>query len=323
MSNDIFVLIEHRDGVVAETSFELIGKAKELAGESGGAAVAVILGDGAATLTGKLGAADRAIVIDGPGVAQFTPTGYTAALKPVLGEHEPLLMLFPNSAVGMDVAAGLSQAADLPLAAYAVDLKLADGQPVVTSQVYGGKINAEMKFTKGRGIVTVIAGSFPADAGQQDGSPEIQSVATDASDSRVRFKKLIAPEAGDVDITKESVLVSVGRGVEEEDNIELAQELADALGGAVSASRPVVDAGWLPKTRQVGKSGLKVKPKLYLAVGISGAPEHLEGMRDAELIIAVNSDENAPIFSVAHYGVVGDLFDLLPSLTEKIQERVG
>jgi electron transfer flavoprotein alpha subunit len=122
-----------------------------------------------------------------------------------------------------------------------------------------------------------------------------------------------------VDITREGVLVSVGRGIQSKDNLPVVEELAQALGGTVSASRPIVDQGWLPKTRQVGKSGMTVKPKLYVAVGISGAPEHLEGMRGAELIVAVNTDANAPIFNVAHYGVVGDLFDVLPLLTEKIK----
>lgn len=126
------------------------------------------------------------------------------------------------------------------------------------------------------------------------------------------------PEAGDVDITRESLLVSVGRGIGSKDNIEMVEELAAALGAALSASRPIIDSGWLPKLRQVGKSGLTVKPKLYLAVGISGAPEHLQGMKDAELIIAINSDASAPIFEVADYGIAGDLFDIVPALAERL-----
>jgi electron transfer flavoprotein alpha subunit len=135
----------------------------------------------------------------------------------------------------------------------------------------------------------------------------------------VRFQQLIQPEGGDVDITAQEILVSVGRGIQSADNIPVVEELAQALGGALAASRPIVDSKWLPRTRQVGKSGVKVKPKLYLAVGISGAPEHIEGMKDAELIVAINSDPNAPIFSYAHYGVVGDLFDIVPALTAKVK----
>jgi electron transfer flavoprotein alpha subunit len=130
------------------------------------------------------------------------------------------------------------------------------------------------------------------------------------------FRAMIRPEAGGVDITKEEILVSVGRGIESQENIELVEELAQAIGGTVSASRPIVDSGWLPKVRQVGKSGVTVKPKLYVAVGISGAPEHLQGMKDAELIVAINADPDAPIFGVADYGVCGDLFDVVPALTE-------
>jgi electron transfer flavoprotein alpha subunit len=132
------------------------------------------------------------------------------------------------------------------------------------------------------------------------------------------FKGLVEPEGGDVDITQHDYLVAVGRGIQSEDNLPLVEELAKALGGAVCSSRPIVDSKWLPKTRQVGKSGLKVKPKIYLALGISGAPEHIEGMKDAELIIAVNSDETAPIFEHAHYGTTEDLFDIVPALTAKL-----
>jgi electron transfer flavoprotein alpha subunit len=135
----------------------------------------------------------------------------------------------------------------------------------------------------------------------------------------VRFKQLIEPEVADVDITKQDILVSVGRGIQSADNLELVEELARALGGALASSRPIVDNHWLPKSRQVGKSGSTVKPKLYFAVGISGAPEHLEGMRDAGLIIAINTDPKAPIFNVAHYGITADLFDVVPALTEKIK----
>jgi electron transfer flavoprotein alpha subunit len=163
-----------------------------------------------------------------------------------------------------------------------------------------------------------VAGTFPADAGRSGGAGAVEKVAAAATDGRVRFKGLHRPEAGDVDITREAILVSVGRGIGEKDNIEIVEALAAALGGAVSSSRPIADAGWLPRTRQVGKSGLRVKPKLYLALGISGAPEHLEGMRGAELIIAINTDPRAPIFGVAHYGAVVDLLDVATALTTRL-----
>ncbi len=318
MSNDVFVLVEHRDGAVTDTTFELLGCARQLAGEAGGRSVALLLGSGVEPLSSQLGAADDVLLIEDATLADFTPTAYHAAMLPLLREREPILVMAANSGVGMDVAAGLSIAAGLPLAAYAIDVALDGGAPVVTSQLYAGKVNVRVRFAGGQGIVTVVAGAFPTEAGRAAGSPTIERVACAGPDSRVRFRGLIRPGVGDVDITRESVLVSVGRGIGEADNIELAEELAAALGGAVSASRPVADAGWLPRTRQVGKSGLHVKPKLYLALGISGAPEHLEGMRDADLIIAVNTDPRAPIFGVAHFGAVADVLDVVPALTKRL-----
>jgi electron transfer flavoprotein alpha subunit len=318
MSGDVFVIVEHRDGAVLDPTYELLGQARVLASAAGGETVAVLLGSGVAGLAGSLGAAARVLVVDGPALASFSPSAYQAALVPLIREREPVLVLVANSGAGMDVAAGLSAALELPLAAYAVDLAIDANGPLATCQLYAGKIQAKARFTDGRGIVTVVAGAFPAEAGAIAGSPTVETLAPAASDDRIRFVDLLRPEAGDVDITRESVLVSVGRGIGDQDNIELVEALAAALGGAVSSSRPIADLGWLPRTRQVGKSGLKVKPRAYLALGISGAPEHLEGMRGAELIIAVNSDPRAPIFSVAHYGVVADLLDVIPALTARL-----
>ncbi len=317
MGNDVFVLVEHRDGAVSESTFELLGRAVELAGAAGGEAVALLPGHSTGPLAEQLGGV-RVVAIDDPALAEFSPAAWQAALVPLIRDRAPLLVLAPNSGVGMDVAGGLSGATGLPLAAFASDVALDGGAPLVTCQLYAGKIEARVRFRDGRGICTVVAGAFPAAAGRIAGSPRIEAVALPVSDARVRFRRLIRPEAGDVDITRESILVSVGRGIGEQDNLELVEALAAALGGAVSSSRPIADAGWLPRTRQVGKSGLRVKPKLYLALGISGAPEHLEGMRDAELIIAVNTDARAPIFGVAHYGAVVDLLDVVPALTKRL-----
>ena len=318
MSGDVIVLVEHRDGAVTEGTFELLGRARSLAAASGGAAVALLLGDATDGLVGQLGAADRVLVVEDGALADFTPSAYQAAVVPVVLERAPLLVLTPNTAVGMDVAAGLSAASGLPLAAYATAIDLVDGAPRVTCQLYAGKIDVRVRFRGDRGIVTVVAGAFPAAAGQVAGQPAVERLPAPEPDPRVRFIGLHRPEAGDVDITRESILVSVGRGIGEQDNIELVEALATTLGGAVSSSRPIADAGWLPRTRQVGKSGLRVKPRLYLALGISGAPEHLEGMRDAELIVAVNTDPRAPIFGTAHYGAVADLMEVVPALTHRL-----
>jgi len=319
MSQDIFVVAEHLKGKLADVTFEMLGKGKELANAKGGNLVAVLLGNGVKNLAGEMGLASQVITVEHANLENFNPETYSTALAEVVKAKAPAVTLVANSSMGMDLAASLSVKANLPLVAYALDMKLEDGAFVATSQLYGGKLNVESQFGASGVIVSLLAGASPADKGRAAGSPAVEDFAAPASlaSPKVRFKKLIEPEGGDVDITTKEIFVSVGRGIQNVDNIPQMQELADALGAALSCSRPIVDSKWLPKTRQVGKSGVKVKPKFYLALGISGAPEHIEGMKDAELIFAINSDPNAPIFDYAHYGVAGDLFDIVPVLTAK------
>jgi len=316
MANDILVLADHLRGQLSDTTLELVGKAKELAGATGGQAVVALLGDPG--LAGQIAGADAVLTMDHPALADYTPEAWERALLHIVNERQPRLVLIGNSTIGMDLGAGLSAGWNAPLVAYTVGLAAEGAEIVATAQVYGGKLLAEVALSGDKGVCTVVAGSFPAASG--GGSPAVESVAPPAGldDLKTSFLTLVEPEGGDVDITAADLLVSVGRGIGSQDNLDDVQELADALGAPLSASRPVTDAGWLPKTRQVGKSGLKVKPKVYLTFGISGAPEHLEGMRDAELIIACNTDANAPIFDVAHYGTTIDLFDLVPALSEKL-----
>jgi len=321
MSQDIFVVAEHLKGELAEVTFELLGKGRELADASGGSLVAVLLGSGAEGLAGELGAADKVLYVEHAALAEFNPEAYGRALTDVVFSQSPRVVLVANTSMGMDLASAVSVRGNLPLIAYAVDVSLADGKLTAESQLYGGKMNVASEIEGESAVVSVIAGAVPADAGKKEGSPALEKteVSVNLDELRVRFKTLIEPEAGDVDITQQDVLVSVGRGIGSDENLATVQALADALGGALSCSRPIVDSKWLPKTRQVGKSGLKVKPKAYIAIGVSGAPEHIEGMKDAELIVAINTDAKAPIFDVAHYGVAADLFDIVPALTEKLK----
>ena len=317
MANDILVLADHVGGQLSDATLELVGKAKELAGATGGQAVVVVLG--APGLADSVGGADAVLTVDHPALSDYNPEAWEKALAAICTERQPRLVLIANSTIGMDLGAGLSAAWGAPLVAYTVGLVADGGDMVATAQVYGGKLLAEVAISGDKGICTVVAGSFPA-AGAGAGSPAVEALAPPAGldDLKTSFLTMVEPEGGDVDITAADLLVSVGRGIGSQDNMDDVQELADAIGAPLSSSRPVTDAGWLPKTRQVGKSGLKVKPKVYLTFGISGAPEHLEGMRDAELIIACNTDAAAPIFDVAHYGTTIDLFDLVPALTEKL-----
>ena len=319
MTHDIFILAEQLNGQLADITFEMTGKAKELARALGSQTVAVLLGSGVKSLAESLGA-DTVLYVDDPALTEFNPEAYHRVLTALIRERAPRLVMLGNTSMGMDLAAGLSVTTGLPLIAYVNGLTVEGGTLLATSQIYGGKVQAESTPDGEACIVSCLAGAFPVGAGLAP-AQSVEQIAAPVplNDLKVKFVKLIEPAGGDVDITQQPVLVSVGRGIGGQENIELAQELADALGAVVSASRPITDAGWLPKTRQVGKSGLTVKPKVYLAFGISGAPEHLEGMRGAELIIAVNTDPKAPIFDVAHYGATCDLLDLLPALTEKVK----
>jgi len=304
---------------LTDTTYELIGKARELAAAWGGRVEVALFGT--ADPAGTLGAADVVVNIDHPALSDYVPEAYEVALRRVLAERAPRLLLLSNDTVGLDLGSALSVLWDAPQAAYVIELS-ADGDAVVaTCQILGGKILAEVVIDAPRAIATVAAGSFPAAAGQGTDGVEVVTLTPPAEldTTRVTLRQIIEPTGGDVDITAADLLVSVGRGVGSKDDLETVQELADALGAPLSASRPVIDAGWMPKSRQVGKSGLKVKPKAYLSFGISGAPEHLEGMREAELIIACNTDAAAPIFDVAHYGTTIDLFDLVPALVEKLE----
>jgi len=322
VSNDVAVVIEQREGMIVEVSFEMLAKGRELATAAGGRLVAVLAGHDVKKLAAELGAADALALVEHEALAHYTPEAYERAVAEALRALEPRVTLVASTSMGLDQAGGLSVTLGWPLCAYCRDVRLEEGTLVAVSQIYGGKLMAEARVAGDRAICAVLPGAVSAAAGRVSGSPALHEIpAPGLGSPRIRFKRLIQPEGGDVDITRESLLVSVGRGIQSRDNIPVVEELAQALGGVLSASRPIVDQGWLPKTRQVGKSGMSVKPKLYLAVGISGAPEHIEGMRGAELIVAINIDPNAPIFDVAHYGVVSDLFDVLPLLTEKIKSK--
>ncbi len=313
MSNDIFVITEHMDGKFADVSFEMVGKARELASAWGGQAVAVVFGGGVAA---NVFASDATLHVADAALSNFNPEANGKVIEALVKEKSPRLVMFGWTAAGMDLAAWLSARLDMPCVAYSKGISLEGGALTVNSQAYGGKLSADIVPGGDQAIVAVLAGSFPVEAGQ--GSTAATQIDSPVSleGLKIQFIEAVKPSAGDVDITTQTKLVSVGRGIGGKENIDLAKELADALGAVVTASRPVIDARWLPPSRQVGKSGRKVKPKLYLALGISGAPEHLEGMKNAELIIAINTDKKAPIFNYAHYGATADLFEVAEAMLE-------
>ena len=323
MSQDIYVVIEHLQGQVMDISYVMLAAARKLAQGTGSKVVAVLLGHNAKDLAGDL-AADSVVYVDHAALADFTSDAYQRALAGLIGDNKPRVMLMGDTSIGTEIAGVLSSRLGLPLVSQCHSVRTDDGILKFVSQICGGKIMAEGDLPDPTALVTMVPGGFKPEEGKSEKSPEVTAgKVPELEGLRVTLKQYIKPEAGDVDISKEEILIAVGRGIQQEDNIELAEELAKALGGVVCASRPVVEQGWLPTIQMVGKSGRAVKPKAYLALGISGAPEHTEGMTDSELIIAINTDPAAPIFDVAKYGAEIDLLDLLPVLTKQIQEAKG
>ncbi|MCX2726780.1 electron transfer flavoprotein subunit alpha/FixB family protein [Thermomicrobium sp. 4228-Ro] len=320
MGQRIVVLVEHLAGEATDVTYELLGLARRIANADGAVVEAVVLGEAVGHLAERL-PADRVLLLEHPSLHFLAPEPAARALAHVLGSTPPRLTIVPNTSLGMDVAAWVATRLGWPLISYCRALEHRDGRWVATAQLFGGKILADVPLGDEPSVVAILAGAFSADAVEPGSPGTIERVAAPAELEQLRSRvvALERPEAADVDITRAEKIVAVGRGIESKDNVELAEQLAQALGAVLAASRPLVDAGWLPRSRQVGKSGLKVKPKLYMALGISGAPEHLEGMKDAELIIAVNKDPKAPIFTVADYGAVADLFDVAEALLERLE----
>lgn len=320
MAKRIVVLVEHLAGDPTDVTYELLGLARRVADADGATVDAALLGHRIEHLAERL-PADRILLLEHPTLEYLAPEPTARALAAMVSEDPPARVLVPNTAIGMDIAAWLAARLHWPFVAYCRALDAQDGRWIATAQLFGGKILADVPLPTGPVVLSVLAGAFSSEALTPGPAGTIQRVPAPPELDHVRTHtvQLDRPSAADVDITRAEKIVAVGRGIESKDNIELAEQLAQALGAVVAASRPLVDAGWLPRSRQVGKSGLKVKPRLYLALGISGAPEHLEGMKDAELIIAVNKDPKAPIFTVADYGAVADLFEVAEALLERLE----
>ncbi len=323
MTTDIYVLIEHLQGKVSDISYMMLAAGLPLAEATGGSLVAMLLGQDAQELASDLGA-DRVLYVEHPALADFSPDAYTRVVAELIKEGTPRAVLLGETSMGADVAGTLSARLDLPIVSLCRTAYAEGGTLKFVSQIYGGKVLAEGDLPEPTALITMVPGDFKAEAGQSATAPEIVPTTPPNLDGlKITHKQYIEPEAGDIDIAKEPILIAVGRGIQQEANLELAEELASAMGGTICASRPVVDQGWVATNRLVGKSGKTIKPKVYFAIGISGAPEHAEGIGDTELFIAVNTDEQAPIFDIAKYGAAADLFDLIPALTEKIKEAKG
>jgi electron transfer flavoprotein alpha subunit len=318
---EIFVVIEHRRGEIRDITFEMLSEAQKLCTSLSYTLTAVLIGEGngigAQDFTAK---ADRVIVVDDERVKTFDADLSKEILSQLMEEYHPFITLCGHTPYGMDLAPALSIRKGYPLATDCVDILLEDGRPKVIRQIYNGKIFTKVSFRESESyIFTIRPGAFSPDEGE-DRQGEVVSwkVPDDLPHVRKQFVGFVDAGSGDVDISQAEFLISIGRGIGEPERIEEIKELVDRIGGTISCSRPVVDKNWLPKYHQVGTSGKSVKPKVYLALGISGAFQHVAGITSAGTVIAVNKDPKAPIFRVAHYGVVSDLFKIVDALKEQI-----
>jgi electron transfer flavoprotein alpha subunit len=310
----VLVVAEARRGELRDVTFELIGAAKGLT--DGPLAVAVVDHD-PSRHSDRLAVdgVDAVLAVQTPN-EHFEPHIAQRALEALIEQEQPSVVVLGHTIDSLGFAPAAAARGGHGFASDVTRMSWEDG-PVVGRSAYGGKLEAELEFP-GRDTVLLLlrAGTFePAQAG--GGSPEWRDVSVELGEPRSEHAEFREVEAGDVDITKADFLLSVGRGIEDKDNLEQFEELAEQLGATLSVSRPLVDAGWVSNARQVGQSGKTVKPKVYLALGISGAVQHIAGMRGADTIIAVNSDPEAPIFSVADYAVVADLFDIAGQLEQQ------
>ena len=329
MSDTILVVVEQREGKLNRVSFETLTGAQALAAETGWTLEAAVAGSGVSGIAGEIAGKKVAKVyhVESPKLEPYTPDGFVAALKQLVERAQPRLVLMPHTYQVRDFAPKLAAGLKRALISDAVGYKYEGGKLLFTRQMFQGKFAADVSFAgEAPYFATFQNGAFRGDQVQAADSPApVETVNVEIADAVIRNK----PEAPfkeakqAVDLTQAEVIVAVGRGIKEQKNIAIAQQLADALGGEIAASRPICDSGWLPMDRQVGSSGQTVAPKLYLALGISGAIQHVVGMKGARSIIAVNKDSEAPIFEIADVAVIGNLFEIVPPLVEEVKKAKG
>lgn len=319
----MLVFVEQREGQIRGTSLEAVSQARRLAdGGSKGEVIAVVP---AKTVSGveSLGAlgADRVLVAEHDLFARYQPEGYALATAEAAGRIKADAVLFPGSAMGRDLAPRVAARLGAGLASDCTSLEWQGDVLTATRPVYAGKAIQRVRVTSKPALATLRPRAFPATEHRPGAQAPVEKLPStfDPAQARTRVVEMGAAEGGQVDLTESEIIVSGGRGLRGPENFHLIEELAEALGASVGASRAVVDAGWRPHGEQVGQTGKTVSPKLYVAVGISGAIQHLAGMSSAQCIVAINKDPEAPIFKVADYGIVGDAFEIVPALTEALR----
>jgi electron transfer flavoprotein alpha subunit len=328
MTMSILVYVDQVSGVAKQTSWEILGKGRALADQLGKSLAALVVGEGAGQVAQEAIAygADKVWVAEGPDFAQYRTLAYAAALKMAIDQAQPEIVLLSNGINVRDMAAMVACELDAGLAADCQDLQVDDaGNLQTTRPIYSGNILTTVTFTGKPQIATVRSRSFPMPQPQAGRTGETVALSLPAGSSAAREQVVNFEPAQQADVSLENagVVVSGGRGVKGPEGFEPIRALAKTLGGAVGASRAAVDAGWIPYNTQVGQTGKTVRPDLYIACGISGAIQHLAGMSNAKVIVAINKDKDAPIFTVARYGILGDLFEVVPALNDALKQRLG
>lgn len=324
---NILVITEQRDAKWNKTSFETLAAAQQIAKDTGGTLRGVVIGNGVAALADELAAKDLAEVflVEHDLLASYTPDGYSLALAQLIQQAKPDLVLLPHTYQVRDFAPKLAASLNKGMIGDCIAFRHENGRLVFVRQMFQGKTAADVSFVgAGPNFASFQAGAFRADlvAAHPNGKAPVKSIAVELPPAQIRTKPLeMFREAKQaVDLTQAPIIVAIGRGIKAPENIAIAEKLAKALGAEIAASRPICDEGWLPMERQIGSSGQTVAPKLYLALGISGAIQHVVGMKGSRTIVAINKDQNAPIFEIADYGIVGDLFEIVPALTEILEK---
>jgi electron transfer flavoprotein alpha subunit len=317
---EIFVLVEHRQGRIRDITFEMLGAGEKLATQQGIALTAVLLGKGVKNFAEDLALrVSKVLVVEDNQLEHFNSIFYQKTLSSLIAKYQPSLTLIGHTSFGMDLAPSLSTETGFPLVTDCIGLTFEESRLKAVRSIYGGKVNAKVTLRESKGyIATIRPGVFsPEMPRQTKGGIVMESSPLQESIDIKKFIEYIeAPITGE-DITQAEIIVSVGQGIGGPEQIPMIQEVAKNLGGVIACSRPVVDRNWLPKERQVGISGKTVKPKVYIAIGISGAFQHVTAMQGSETIIAINRDPRAPIFGVADYGIVDDFQNVIPILKEK------
>jgi electron transfer flavoprotein alpha subunit len=323
----ILFIAEQREGKWNKAGFETLAAAQQIAQQAKASLSAVVVGKGVAALANELAGSqlEEVLLVEHDLLEKYTPDGFTLALKQLIAAEKPDLVLLPHTYQVRDFAPKLAASLGKGMIGDCIGYRYENGKLIFVRQMFQGRTAADVVFEGDPPwIATFQAGAFRADllAPRQGSKAPVRSVTVELKPEQIRMKPLeLFREAKQaVDLTQAPILVSIGRGIKGPENIPLAEKLASALGAELAASRPICDEGWLPMERQIGSSGQTVAPKLYLALGISGAIQHVVGMKGSRTIVAVNKDQNAPIFEVADYGIVGDLFEIVPALTEELEK---